>query len=469
MYGHFIIITLSILFLPSFLHDAYSHGFPESQDPQLEYVVDTFFLNDGQNKIPIGIGNNINRINEFVFDSKHDSITFTIPLMSQINPNATNFHAVIHIPKSFAIISENKPLKGYINGIEVSGKMLIQDPYSIEDTNIVNFILNKNELDDILTNTTKSDFIELKIVLSIVKKNISDYATGTRNNWQQSPCDDMLPHMQYQIRGGSVESCMVYDSTNSMVIALNPTSDGNLTIKFPQYVDGWKNVCNNVQFLIYANHKIISFDEDKSFFMRTLHILFTKNTTQLEIQPIRIDDSGPSLNCISTNSIKEKSLSNTTLDVITCDNNFVLIKKITDDSLNCVSLLTSDSLIQRGWGKMQYSDSFELTLSPANTVSINYDIQNGQINDIKSDIRTNSFVIELDSVENGHLTILLPRYLIDARLGTDEKSGDDSFFVLVDGAEADYTEKTNHLFRELTIPFSSFSKQIEIIGTNPSF
>ena len=55
----------------------------------------------------------------------------------------------------------------------------------------------------------------------------------------------------------------------------------------------------------------------------------------------------------------------------------------------------------------------------------------------------------------------MPRALIDAKAGT----GDDQFFVLVDGADTDFTESKTNTDRTVTVSFPQDTKQIEIIGT----
>jgi hypothetical protein len=55
----------------------------------------------------------------------------------------------------------------------------------------------------------------------------------------------------------------------------------------------------------------------------------------------------------------------------------------------------------------------------------------------------------------------LPRELIDAKIGSE----DDVFFVLVDGAEVDFTESKTATHRFLTVPFIHGSEEIEVIGT----
>ena len=98
--------------------------------------------------------------------------------------------------------------------------------------------------------------------------------------------------------------------------------------------------------------------------------------------------------------------------------------------------------------------------------SVGYHIKGGKILSITPDVEGKSLVVEIETTDDGEVTLILPRSIIDARMGDDGKSGeDDSFFVLVDGAEADFDETTTSDDRTLTIPFTDGTTQIEIVGT----
>ncbi len=97
---------------------------------------------------------------------------------------------------------------------------------------------------------------------------------------------------------------------------------------------------------------------------------------------------------------------------------------------------------------------------------VSYSIKGGKVISITPSIPDKSLIIVIETTNDGELTVTLPRGLIDARLGPDGMSGeDDVFFVLVDGAEADFDEITTSSDRTLTIPFYDGVTEIEIIGT----
>lgn len=98
--------------------------------------------------------------------------------------------------------------------------------------------------------------------------------------------------------------------------------------------------------------------------------------------------------------------------------------------------------------------------------SVGYSIKGGKILSITPDIAAKSLIVEIETTDDGEVKLIIPRSILDARLGADGMSGeDDSFFVLVDGAEADFEETTTSEDRTLTIPFEDGTTQIEIIGT----
>ena len=49
----------------------------------------------------------------------------------------------LEFQRSFVPYAEGKQFKGYVNGIEVGQRALLNDPYSYDDTNIIHFLGNK--------------------------------------------------------------------------------------------------------------------------------------------------------------------------------------------------------------------------------------------------------------------------------------------------------------------------------------
>ena len=69
--------------------------------------------------------------------------------------------------------------------------------------------------------------------------------------------------------------------------------------------------------------------------------------------------------------------------------------------------------------------------------------------------------------QDGSLTLDLGRQWIDAKTGSDGKSGDDDkYLIFIDGTEVQYKESTTKPeSRLITINFQEGNSEIEIIGT----
>jgi hypothetical protein len=117
------------------------------------------------------------------------------------------------------------------------------------------------------------------------------------------------------------------------------------------------------------------------------------------------------------------------------------------------------------YGKQETTDTIKIFNSG---ISLDYTLTSGKITLVKADLAKNSLVFSIDVNSGGHLTVKIPRYLMDA---TDE-DGDISYTVLMDGRGAESVEKTNPNERTLTIPYIHNTRSISIQGTfldlNPS-
>lgn len=165
------------------------------------------------------------------------------------------------------------------------------------------------------------------------------------------------------------------------------------------------------------------------------------------------------------------------IDEIQCKENLVLIQKY-DDSPACVKPKTIEKLIERGWAKLDATESSLIPIQPDLGKFGEYELQqNNKIFNIKYHIKggsnikeiipepySNAIKIVLKMYDAGSLEITLPRELIDAKIS--EKS-DDLFFVFVDDKEVPYTETTNELERTLIIKFENDSREIKIMGVAP--
>ncbi len=102
-------------------------------------------------EVPVIIKTYYDDVDNFKFENSDNSIYFEMPF--EWDPEYISLVLLVHeevrVPKSFAPYAEGIQFKGYMNGIEVDQRILLLDPYSYEDTNILHFLVTKNELERI--------------------------------------------------------------------------------------------------------------------------------------------------------------------------------------------------------------------------------------------------------------------------------------------------------------------------------
>lgn len=107
-------------------------------------------------------------INNFNYNQETKSITFSMPFnwdTSRLEKQNVFVHEEIHFPTSFKEFSQAATYKASVNGFPVTGRMLIADPYSMENTLILHFLLSKENILDI-AKTLKSETKAMEFSLS---------------------------------------------------------------------------------------------------------------------------------------------------------------------------------------------------------------------------------------------------------------------------------------------------------------
>ncbi|WP_205098759.1 peptidase, partial [Candidatus Nitrosotenuis uzonensis] len=102
-------------------------------------------------EIPVIVKTYYDDVDNFTFDNSKNSISFDMPF--NWDPSYVQLVQVVHeeirLPKSFDPYAPGKELKGYVNGIEVDNRILLVDPYSYDDHNVIHFLVTGAELERI--------------------------------------------------------------------------------------------------------------------------------------------------------------------------------------------------------------------------------------------------------------------------------------------------------------------------------
>ena len=112
---------------------------------------------------------------------------------------------------------------------------------------------------------------------------------------------------------------------------------------------------------------------------------------------------------------------------------------------------------------VETKENFEVNAGSRGTFDVEYTIKGGIVNDII--INSNNFAleVEIETTDDGSITLDLPREFI----GAEKQDGkDDVFIILIDGIDVAYEESVVlSESRKITITFEEDDSKIEIIGT----
>ena len=107
--------------------------------------------------------------------------------------------------------------------------------------------------------------------------------------------------------------------------------------------------------------------------------------------------------------------------------------------------------------------NFEVNAGSHGTIDVEYTIKGASIKDIVVDSNNFALVVQIESTDEGTITLSLPREFI----GAEKQDGkDETFIILIDGIQVEYQETVVHSeSRIITINFEQGDSQIQIIGT----
>ena len=109
------------------------------------------------------------------------------------------------------------------------------------------------------------------------------------------------------------------------------------------------------------------------------------------------------------------------------------------------------------------TDSFEVDAGSYGTFDVDYTVRGATVENMLVDSDIFALIVILDSVDDGTITLDLPRESIDAKKSDNT---DDTFIILIDGIEVPYEDiLTDAQNRRISIDFEEGDSDIEIIGT----
>ena len=153
-----------------------------------------FLIQTAYAEVPVIVKTYYDDIDNFKFDQSDNSIAFDMPF--DWTPDYVNLVQVVHeevrVPKTFAPYAEGTQFKGYVNGVEIDQRALLNDPYSYDDTNIIHFLITKNELQKINDTLGSDNFDYKKMDLKLVpqekiSKNSTEFYLVDTTNYEQVP------------------------------------------------------------------------------------------------------------------------------------------------------------------------------------------------------------------------------------------------------------------------------------------
>ena len=114
-------------------------------------IFNTQITSGGKNH-DISITSYYDTISDFRYDESTKTISFEMPFnwdVSRLEKQNVFVHQEVHFPNAFKEFSEATTYQASVNGFPVTGRMIIADPYSIEDTLILHYLINKGNILDI--------------------------------------------------------------------------------------------------------------------------------------------------------------------------------------------------------------------------------------------------------------------------------------------------------------------------------
>lgn len=110
--------------------------------------VQPFTIRTAHAEVSASIKTYYDEVSNIQYDSARESVSFEMPF--DWDPDYVDLvpivHEEIHVPKSFDAYSPDREYAGYVDGVRLDKRVLISDPYTYEDRNVIHFLVTTDEL-----------------------------------------------------------------------------------------------------------------------------------------------------------------------------------------------------------------------------------------------------------------------------------------------------------------------------------
>ncbi len=102
-------------------------------------------------EVPATIKTYYDKVSNISYDDSRGSLSFEMPF--DWSPDYVELvqivHEEVHVPKSFTTWSPDREFAGYVDGVRLDKRVLIIDPYTYDDRNVIHFLVTTAELERI--------------------------------------------------------------------------------------------------------------------------------------------------------------------------------------------------------------------------------------------------------------------------------------------------------------------------------
>lgn len=120
-------------------------------------------------------------------------------------------------------------------------------------------------------------------LVAVILAGVPAYAQSANTFQVKSPSGGQPYNVNYDISGGTITDISVDTKTASLVISLQTTGDGNMTVTLPRALIDAKAGSSDDQFFVLEDGAQIDFKESKTDTDRTLTMQFPDGTEKVEI------------------------------------------------------------------------------------------------------------------------------------------------------------------------------------------